>query len=282
MEGETKKRDSKVKQIWSEGIGAFANSGGGVLIWGIKAKNRLAEGIDRVADVPKLAGRLRETASYAVDPPALGVEVLEVRKPGGTAEGFVVCFIPASTFPPHRALWATREYYLRVQDGNIPMPTTVLRRMFYPRTSPHVLPIAAVEMQELGDHPNRVVMYVMQVSLQNRGTASARELAVRFQFDNEAGRGSVDNARWSRTIVDPKAHYFRSNEVLHPEESLSWLTWNLYGENWTDVSRSISFRLRIFARDAEPLSYELRFTYWELAAAFETRSGITRDALLIP
>src|SRR6266516_4392731 len=28
--------DRKIKEIWSESLGAFANSGGGILIWGIK------------------------------------------------------------------------------------------------------------------------------------------------------------------------------------------------------------------------------------------------------
>jgi hypothetical protein len=55
------------------------------LVWGIKAPNRIAEGVDLVANAKALEERLRTLASDAVDPPILGVEVLAV----------IACFIPA-------------------------------------------------------------------------------------------------------------------------------------------------------------------------------------------
>src|ERR1022692_4504593 len=81
--------DRRVKAIWSECLSAFANSSGGVLIWGIKAPNKIAEGTDFVADPKSLEDRLRTLANDAVDPPILGVEVRAVTGKA-TPKGFVV------------------------------------------------------------------------------------------------------------------------------------------------------------------------------------------------
>jgi hypothetical protein len=114
--------DQKVKALWSECLGAFANSGGGVLIWGIKAPNRFAEGVDLVTNATGLEERLKAFANDAVDPPVVGVEVFAVTAKSGS-NGFVVCHIPPSGHSPHRSIWGEREYYLRTQDGNRPIPT---------------------------------------------------------------------------------------------------------------------------------------------------------------
>src|SRR6266446_9024331 len=50
--------DRKLKEIWSECLGAFANSAGGILIWGIKEPKRIAEGLDLVPDVKAIQDRL--------------------------------------------------------------------------------------------------------------------------------------------------------------------------------------------------------------------------------
>jgi len=121
--------DRQLKSIWSESLGAFANSGGGVLIWGIRAPRNVAEGIDLVPDAKTIENRLTQLTSDAVDPPVLGVEVVASTQKRSKS-GFVVCYVPASDFSPHRSVWAEREYYIRTQDGNRSIPTAILRRMF--------------------------------------------------------------------------------------------------------------------------------------------------------
>src|SRR2546427_4701586 len=55
--------DRKLKEIWSECLGAFANSAGGILILGIKAPRKISEGVDLVPDAKDLQDRLTSLAS---------------------------------------------------------------------------------------------------------------------------------------------------------------------------------------------------------------------------
>ena len=125
-------RKKQAQAIWSESLSAFANSGGGVLIWGIRAPSRIADGLSLAANAAAFADRLRDWVNDAADPPVLSVDILALPRSATQPEGFVVCCIPPSPLSPHRAKWAVREYYIRTQDGSHPCTTGTLRRLFYP------------------------------------------------------------------------------------------------------------------------------------------------------
>ena len=265
--------DRRLKAIWSECLGAFANSGGGILIWGIKARNRIAEGVDLVPDAKALQYRLTELASDAVDPPVLGIEVVTLTQEMSHS-GFVVCYIPQSAFPPHRSLWAEREYYFRSQDGNRPIPTAVLRRMFYPQTFPVIIPIgkALITLADDGWYHLQ-----MSVDLQNRGLASAEDIAIQFMPVDQQCQTSYDSNRW-RLEVRQNEFYFQSQTTIHPDDTLPWLG-NCTNDirDWTDPNRLLVFKFRVFARNTPAFSYTLSFTAAELAAQIDI--PIRREAV---
>jgi hypothetical protein len=266
--------DQKVKAIWSESLGAFANSGGGVLIWGIKAPNRVAEGVDFVADARGLEVRLKDLTSDALDPPALGVEVLAVTaEPDSTGFGFVVCHIPASDHSPHRSVWGAREYYLRTQDGNRPMPTAVLRRIFYPQTSPVLFPIARAEIVR-GD--DGWYHFQMSIDLKNRGLASGEDVAIQLS-SNRGFKPHHDGHNWT-----PDGSTFRSTTIIHPEQTVRWLH-NCTNDvrNWQEEGLAISFNIRIFAKNAPANAFELSFTGAELVKMIGFKGPIEREAKLV-
>jgi hypothetical protein len=196
VQKERRRRDVLVKKYWSENLAAFANSGGGVLIWGIKAPAKFAAGTDLAKDASKLADRLQELANQAVDPPVSGVEFRAVLRPRGAGDGFVVCYVPQSEFSPHRAMWADREYYLRFQDGNHSMSTAVLRRMFYPRVAPLIVPVVYAQMQ-----PARAGAHLdVRVDLRNRGLGSAENVMVHFKPFVGQPCATYPSDMWTREI----------------------------------------------------------------------------------
>lgn len=269
--------DRRVKAIWSECLGAFANSGGGILIWGIKAPKKIAEGTDLVGDAKSLADRLRVLANDAADPPILGIEVRAIIGKA-TRKGFVVCYVPASDFSPHRSMWADREYYFRAQDGNRPVPTAILRRMFYPRTLPLVVPVAKAAAV-LGN--DGFFHLQMTVDLKNCGVASAEDIAIQFTPINQQCQTFCDNNRWSRELRNG-GFSFRGNTTIHPEETIRWLN-NCTSDvrDWTEEGRTLVFRFRIFARNAPVLDFELSFTAAELTAPSQLNQTIEREAKLV-
>jgi hypothetical protein len=269
--------DRRVKAIWSECLGAFANSSGGILIWGIKAPNKMAEGTDLVTDAKSLEDRLRVLSNDAVDPPILGIEVRAIISKA-TPNGFVICYVPASDFSPHRSKWADREYYLRAQDGNRPIPTAILRRMFYPRTLPLVVPLATAAAV-LGS--DEFLHLQMRVDLKNRGMASAEDIAIQFTPINQQCQTFYDSNRWSREEWGGGFN-FRGNITIHPDETIRWLN-NCTSDlrDWTEEGRTLVFRYRIFARNVPALDFELSFTAAELTAPSQLGQTIEREAALV-
>jgi hypothetical protein len=264
--------EQKVKAIWSECLGAFANSGGGVLIWGIKAPNKVAEGVDLVSDAPALEGRLKELASDAVDPPGLGGGVLAVIGKFGK-RGFVACHVPPSDHSPHRSIWGDREYYLRTQDGNRPIPTAILRRMFYPQASPILFPVAKARIPKGDDGWHH---FEMSVDLRNRGLASAEKVAVQLS-SNHGFLPHPDSHNWTYDGT-----VFRGTLTIHPDQTVRWLH-NCTNDvrNWQEDGLVIAFTFRIFSRNAPATAFELSFDGSELLATVGANRPIEREAKMI-
>ena len=136
-----------LKQIWSKALGAFANSGGGVLVWGIKAGRDANAEIDAVEavepapDVDRLTSKLKEFYPLATDPPVKGVEFRSVLIPGGSNTGFVVCYIPESDSKPHRSEFGkndVKRFNLRIGDASKECTVPILQQLFYPKTNPRL------------------------------------------------------------------------------------------------------------------------------------------------
>ena len=174
--------EKTVKEVWSKTVSAFANTEGGVLVWGIGAKkvNRVdaARKFQLVTDPDELRSRLYELHHQASDPPLSGVEIEPVRDPNEGGKGFVVCFIPQGVFVPYRAEYSNNQYYIRVGDDSIVPRPAILRRLFYPQS------LARIEMSVvLSNHEKLmsntpVLEWSYMVILINSGNNTAHSLYI--------------------------------------------------------------------------------------------------------
>ena len=103
---------------FSKALSGFANSDGGLLIWGVDAPGSGAGPRVKkpLADAAGFAGHLDSLTSRMVTPRVEGVENIVLRD--GRRGGFVVTHIPRSVHAPHRAEHhAIRKYYQRSGDS---------------------------------------------------------------------------------------------------------------------------------------------------------------------
>lgn len=178
-----KKQNDSIKKHWSENISAFANSGDGLLIWGIKTKGNKADSISLSRDAVGLKERLDELKTDAADPPVIGIETMAVCAPESQS-GFVVCFLPSSPFSPHRATFG-EGYFIRSGDSSRAMRTEVLRRMFYPQINHLLTPCVSLKVVDR-DRAKGLFSIDSVVTIENRGNASAQEAVVRMNCDLRA------------------------------------------------------------------------------------------------
>jgi hypothetical protein len=126
------------KASWSQALSGFANSDGGVIVWGVATVQE--DGVDRanelapISAVPDFASRLRASLLHATAPVVDGVRVEAVRSADNA--GFVVCLIPQSPKTPHRAMLSHREYYKRSTERFYRLEHFDLEDMFGRRPRP--------------------------------------------------------------------------------------------------------------------------------------------------
>ncbi|MDZ4401333.1 ATP-binding protein [Prosthecobacter sp.] len=268
------KNDANLKQIWSKCLGAFTNSGGGVLIWGIKAPDRKAEGVSLVHDAPQLAERLIQWATDALDPPLRGIRVEAITKSASIKEGFVVCLVPESALKPHRSRWSENEFYLRLQDGSKPCPMSLLRSLFHPNLAPR---LATRYMLKLEPPREDRVSVCLSVAVENTGSMTAHELIVQahsknslnslFEFYPERAHGwaKVPHTNWK----------FASPEPLHPGQLVRIGRF----QGWSagiSPPRELRVTTVIYARNMVPHDSFIEFTGDELDEAFRSGKEIQR------
>lgn len=257
-----KENEKNILSIWSENLGAFSNSGGGLLIWGINAKNKFATGTSLVKDANRLRDRLQETALAVVDPPVQNVIVEAIQQPN-SVEGFVVCLIPPSKFAPHRSKKAEREYYIRSQDSNVNCQAAVLRRLFYPLCSPLLVP--RLELWVANDKKTNRLQIRGNVHITNKGNSTATEVFVKVKAPFNMG---LNITNWAENLGRDKEYF--ALRPIHPGLEVDFLVDTVVSDEiqpWPQEHESITAEIAIYARDADPITWNFFATHTQVKDA---------------
>jgi hypothetical protein len=213
--------DKAIKEIWSQILSAFANTEGGVVIWGIRAgrhadptiKPNVAASLNLSPDPEKLLQTLNDVVLAAVNPPVAGVTCACYKMPGAR-EGFVVCLIPESKHKPHRAeLDNWHQYFQRIQDNSVVIPHSLLRSLFYPHTRPDLR--LEVTLRDFDPTGTSQVGINLHATLHNDGAASATDMVVVVASSCDLRHLDI-GGNWE--LRSPKGNPFRasSHVALHP------------------------------------------------------------------
>jgi len=126
------------KKNFSEALSQFANSDGGVLVFGVETQkpNDHAKKLFPVQNPEEFLSRLLKFLPEAVQPSVDGVEGKVVRHDNNS--GYVIFIIPVSFRTPHRAMVKSREYYKRGQSGKYRLEHFDLEDMFGRRQKPYI------------------------------------------------------------------------------------------------------------------------------------------------
>lgn len=159
-------------------LSGFANSAGGLIIWGVEARKN-AEGVDcagslaPLEQVQLLVTRLNSLTGEATDPGIDGVRHRSIEIGGG--RGFAATMVPESETGPHMAKLGDNRYYRRIGDRFYRMEHYDIADMFGRRRKPKLI----VFYRITGTKGSAEV----HLGLRNEGRATAR--APFFAFQNE-------------------------------------------------------------------------------------------------
>ncbi len=223
--------DDDDKKNLAKAISGFANSAGGVLIWGVEDNTLSERPLSSVEDV---TSRMLELAAHVTEPSVIGVDGDWVPADTGDGDGFVVLYIPESDLPPHRVTLKHQgiqnNYYVRSGNSFVAASHTQLEDMFGRRPHPKLgLAYRVICDGGVGKGSNIVTKYVkivLSIANQGRGIARYPFLVVQVREPYDIHQWGIDgNGRFGLPTIavakDSREHRYggQGDLVIHPEMS---------------------------------------------------------------
>jgi hypothetical protein len=197
-------------------ISGFANSDGGLVIWGVEARKN-AQGIDcatapaEISPLKLFLTKLNEYTGQASSPIVDGVQHRPIEK--SADRGYAVTLVPQSISVPHMAKLGEDRYYKRAGDSFYRTEHFDLEDMFGRRQKPD-LNLIACPMESLGDERERVAF-----NFHNTGRGLAKHLGFLARFENALVANVSGPKMKDVTSLNggrPMVSYADNHSVVHP------------------------------------------------------------------
>ncbi len=262
--------DDDIKAIWSKNIAAFANTGGGILIWGLNARKDSKTKVDcvigssLVTNVHTLRSRLQELTAQATDPPMSGIEIVAIEDGATPPAGFVLCFVPEGESKPYRAEQAGRNYFIRAGAATCVPSPALLRSLFFPHY--HAALSVMTQVNKVEEHKYRIVFTV-----HNSGIATAKDVIVGIQCeDSPPVLGQLDHGPSWHKIPYPDGsgtdkHAYICDQPMHPgmqSEALTYQRRFVPGE--TTRNFVLHAQIVLYCENNEPSNFSIEYTRNEI------------------
>lgn len=160
-------------------LSGFANSEGGVILWGCKTKKidgvEVLEMPDGYPDVARFVSLLEDAVSGCTVPPVPGVRSISFSLSADGTKGIAATLVPASLIAPHQTTDDSRAYHMRAGSSFPHVPHGVLAGMFGRRPSPKIaLNFRAVSCWMNRSDPNDRLSLTFELELANISGVTAR------------------------------------------------------------------------------------------------------------
>lgn len=210
------KLDDSDKWQFSRALSGFANSAGGLLLWGIETnKKEEACKLKPISEVHLFLNSLKKSLINTTQPIVEGVILDVITQKGSKENGYVKCFIPQSEKTPHRAMLAEREYYKRSIEGFYKLEHFDLEDMFGRRQRPFLVPEIEVEIIKKTESNDE---YKIKYVLKNEGRNIARYTGFMCSFTENIEITGAHTVKNLSKLNDgkPVLTYENLVGVIHP------------------------------------------------------------------
>jgi hypothetical protein len=192
----------------AKAIAGFANSEGGVIVWGVDCR-QTAQG-----DVPTKPVLINQPVALKTLfdgalggltlPPHSNVENVPLLDASG-AGGFLITYVPTGLHVPYQTLYPKQEYYIRAGSTFQPTPHGVLAGMFGRAPQPNVAPIVTFLSGQIVQNVPPAMRLTMPVSVVNQGRGLAEDIFFTVEAALPSGSSlnytvhSGSERKWSTT-----------------------------------------------------------------------------------
>jgi hypothetical protein len=250
------------RRNYSKSMSAFANSAGGIIVWGI-GSCRQPDGSScleksEIENLQRLIQRLHDLEAELIDPPISGIRHKEIQTEEN--RGYAATLVPASEGGPHIAKAKDQNrYYKRSGNQSLHMEHYEIERMF--GTSPRPQLELNVSCRSSGKATKNGVpysRYSLTLSLLNNGRGLAKYAFVQLKAE------PIDRLNLCHDQVRPGMSLLKKNfetgiflfsafvdQVIHPTVQLDFTEFNIEVRDGS-FAPSIQFSYELMAENMKP------------------------------
>ncbi len=169
------------RKNFAKALSGFANSSGGIILWGVDARKQQQDGPDcacavrQIDSVSTFVSRLNEFTGMFVRPVVDGVRHRTICTRDD--RGYAITLVPESDAGPHMALAGEQRYYKRSGSSFYPLEHFDIEDMFGRRRKPRFCVTYKIKPSMRGGNPMRYEGQIA-IGLENQGRGSATNLFV--------------------------------------------------------------------------------------------------------
>ncbi len=181
----------------AKAISGFANSGGGVLIWGLQDKILSPKPI---TDIQLFVSSVLDLAPQVTDPVVENITADWIESGASTGKyGYAMILVPESLLPPHRVILNSKDiknhYYIRTAGSFVVASHTLLEDMFGRRPQPKLS--LYMKVNQYGSRVDGMSNLYVVFGIENkgRGTAKAPFLSIKVNDPYRIDKYGLDGNR---------------------------------------------------------------------------------------
>ncbi|MFH1375451.1 MAG: ATP-binding protein [Patescibacteria group bacterium] len=212
-------RDSKLQL--SRSLSGFANTEGGVIIFGVGSDKKPSHGnldiltqIEPIPNCKKFAQFLESNIPSLTTPPITLSKTKVLTKKKGDTKGVVVVYVPKTKGDPVQTTTSERQFYFRNGHEFIVLPHQMLQKLFAGSESPELHPLLDSEIVEL----EKSGFWRVPIIVANESSAEAKNVTVSVCVKNPSSCKEIKAERFRDTSkINPQKKIFMTGltEVVH-------------------------------------------------------------------
>ncbi|MBT34105.1 MAG: ATP-binding protein [Thalassobius sp.] len=228
------KNDSKKKEV-SKDVSAFANSDGGIIVYGLKESNHKASELSFINGNEFSKEWLEQIISTTINRNIPSLKIHPIRVSNDILKSIYVVQIPSSIDAPHQC--RDKRFYRRYNFESVPMEEYEIRQLYGRKVkSKLILSGFSISLVEISEDTS---IFRCETSVYNEGETFEKDYKVNIYFDNYNKHISISwesqgvGRNYDYTKIDDSTIKISNSSlpIIYANETVNAIRFNFQIEN---------------------------------------------------